>query len=157
IQRLLLARCTKIIVTSDNYLGGSSQLSRFRNKTTVIPIGIKTKFSFNGVKYNAIVSQYQSKFIIYSLGRFVYYKGFEFLINSAKFLDDNFVILIGGTGPLFSPLQRMIDKIGVRNKVTLIGKVHSEDLSAYYKACSVFCLPSIQRSEAFGVVLLEAM
>lgn len=47
--------------------------------------------------------------------------------------------------------------VPVQDKVKLLGRISDEDLPAYYGACKVFCLSSIQKTEAFGIVQIEAM
>ena len=54
-------------------------------------------------------------------------------------------------------LQVEIDALGLSERVRLLGNIAADDLGAYYTLADVFCLPSVARSEAFGVVLLEAM
>ncbi len=98
-----------------------------------------------------------NKKIVFSLGRLVAYKGYCYLVAAAKYLGDDFVVLIGGTGALESELQREIDKLGLHEKVRLLGRINDEDLPAYYGACDVFCLSSVQKTEAFGIVQIEAM
>ena len=39
----------------------------------------------------------------------------------------------------------------------MIGRIDDDELPAYYGACDVFCLSSIQKTEAFGIVQIEAM
>lgn len=67
------------------------------------------------------------------------------------------MILIGGTGELKDELENEIATLGVQDKVKLLGRISDEDLPAYYGACKVFCLSSIQKTEAFGIVQIEAM
>lgn len=85
----------------------------------------------------------------------MYYKGFEYLIESAKYLNDNTIVLIVGAGPLYEDLINLIKKLALEEKVYLIGKV--ENIQTFIKKCDVFCLPSVERSEAFGLVLVEAL
>ena len=91
------------------------------------------------------------------MGRLVAYKGYRYLVESAKYLDDDYIVLIGGTGPLKEELQREIEHLGLAGKVILLGRVSDEELPAYYGACKLFCLSSVQKTEAFGIVQIEAM
>lgn len=100
---------------------------------------------------------YKNKKVVFSLGRLIYYKGFEYLIDAVKYLDEDTVILIGGIGALKEKLQKQIEDNNFQDRVKLIGKVPAAELAEYYTRADVFCLPSIERSEAFGIVLLEAM
>ena len=94
---------------------------------------------------------------MFSLGRLVPYKGYKYLIAAAQYLKDDFVILIGGMGELKEELQKEINELRLQHKVKLLGRISDEDLPAYYGACDVFCLSSIQKTEAFGIVQIEAM
>jgi rhamnosyl/mannosyltransferase len=47
--------------------------------------------------------------------------------------------------------------MGLGARVFFAGRVPDADLPSYYRACDVFVLPSIARTEAFGVVQIEAM
>ncbi|HHB9456758.1 glycosyltransferase [Escherichia albertii] len=152
IQKQMLNRASKIIVTSDNYGRCSEQLFGFERKIMTIPIGIPSDKILIPKKYVS-----KNKKIIFSLGRLIYYKGFEYLIEAAKYLPENYMIIIGGTGPLYSELQKKIDDNRLNNKVRLVGRIPMEELQSYYESADLFCMPSIEKSEAFGVVQLEAM
>ena len=100
---------------------------------------------------------YEGKKIVFTMGRLVPYKGYGCLIESAKYLDDSWMILIGGSGPMKDELQAAIDAGGLASKVKLLGRVPDDKVSAYYTACDIFCLSSIMKTEAFGIVQIEAM
>ncbi|WP_195714551.1 glycosyltransferase [Photobacterium damselae] len=158
IQKSCLIKAHSIVTTSELYAKESQDLKPFIDKVTVIPIGIdKDKLVVNDILYNELSNKFNNKKIIFSLGRHVYYKGFEYLIEASKNLPDNYVVLIGGGGPLTATYKEMIKKYALENKVFLIGRVSDNDLGTYYQISSVFCLPSVDKSEAFGVVQLEAM
>lgn len=157
-QRRLLVRADKIIVTSQNYLNGSKDLVGFHEKCTVIPIGISRKEFVKNEKFQEELNiLYKNKIVIFSVGRLIYYKGFEYLIRAGLELPDNFIILIGGIGILDDKLQKQIINLGLNNKVKLLGKIAFEELGEYFNRADVFCLTSVARSEAFGVVQIEAM
>jgi rhamnosyl/mannosyltransferase len=93
--------------------------------------------------------------IIFALGRHVYYKGFDVLIDAMQYIDAQ--LILGGDGPLKAELEEKTKRLGVNHKVVFTGSIPEADLAAYFNACDVFCLPSVEQSEAFGLVQLEAM
>jgi len=158
IEQSILKRAARIIVTSNDYLSGSVPLKRYKDKCVCVPIGIDSdEIKINQELIKEIRLQYATKKIIFSLGRFVYYKGFEFLLQAMKELSDDVVLLLGGGGPLESALKQYSVENGLCNRVVFLGRIPNEHLGAYYSASHCFVLPSIERSEAFGVVLIEAL
>ena len=156
LQNWLLRRADQIIGTSPVYLKGSKHLRKVQDKTVCLPIGIE-EMPRNSVRAQEILEQYGHKKIIFSLGRMVSYKGFQYLVEAAKYLDDDYVVVIGGTGPLKNSLLQQIKELSLQNKVILPGRIDDSDLVAYYEACRLFCLPSVMKTEAFGIVQIEAM
>jgi len=156
LQRWLLNRADLIVGTSPLYIKESPYLQDVQYKTTYAPIGI------NPVKYsddeaNELRKKYHNKKIIFGMGRLVEYKGFSYLIDAARYLSNEYLIIIGGDGPLRSVLEEQIRNENLSDKVKLIGYVPEEKLPAYYGACELFCLSSIYRTEAFAIVQVEAM
>ncbi len=158
LQRWLLERADAIIATSPVYADGSPWLRQYRDKVSVVPIGIRTgQMQVDAPLLDRLRAQYAGKRIVFALGRLTYYKGFSSLVRAAASLPDDVVVLIGGEGELRDSLQNEIDALGLSARVRLLGNIAAADLGAYYTLADVFCLPSVARSEAFGVVLLEAM
>lgn len=156
LQRWLIKRADVIVGTTPVYVKDSPFLQNVQNKVTAIPIGVDAILADRN-RVDDIRGQYPGKKIIFSVGRLVGYKGYDVLIGAAKYLSDDYVILIGGGGPLKNELQNLIDKTGVGNKVKLLGFVPDDLLHAYFEACDLFCLSSIWKTEAFAIVQIEAM
>ncbi len=156
IQNWLIKRADAIVGTSPVYLAQSPYLQKVQSKTRFIPIGILPNRSDSG-KVHTLRNEYPGRRIVFSLGRLVEYKGFRYLIESARHLDDSYMVLIGGEGPLRESLQNQIDSEGLGNRVKMLGRIPDEDLPAYYGACDLFCLSSVMKTEAFGIVQIEAM
>lgn len=158
LQKWLIKNACVIIGTTENYLQNSNALANFKNKCFVIPIGIDDICNTPRIFKNLIdTKDILGKKVIFSLGRLVSYKGFEYLIKSAKYLENDFLILIGGEGHLKKTLQEIINQENLNNKVKLLGYLNDEEVLQYYMLCDVFCLSSIEKTEAFGIVLIEAM
>ena len=155
-QDWLLRRADIIVGTTPIYVKESPFLKHVQHKITSFPIGTDPLDMKKG-KPNYVRESYKDKKIIFSLGRLVEYKGYEYLIDAALHLPDDYVILIGGTGPLRAKLQTQIDASKLNDKVKLIGFIEDKDLPFYYDACSLFCLSSVFKTEAFGIVQIEAM
>ena len=156
LQNWLIRRADVIVGTTPVYVKESPYLQEVQHKITYLPIGVNRVES--PVKNRIdLKKKYHGKHIVFSLGRLVPYKGFEYLIEAAKLLDDDYVVLIGGTGPLRDELQTRIDSLGLQERVKLLGYVSDVDLPAYYEACNLFCMSSVMKTEAFGIVQIEAM
>ncbi|HAY3562887.1 TPA: glycosyltransferase [Elizabethkingia meningoseptica] len=156
LQNWLLKRADVIVGTTPVYVRESSFLQHVQHKIDYIPIGIEY-VEADTEKVEIIKNKYKDKHFIFSLGRLVEYKGYEYLIRAAQHLDDNYCIVIGGRGPLMESLTSLINELGVQNKVSLLGFVADEDIFSYFEACDLFCLSSIWKTEAFAIVQIEAM
>mgnify|MGYP006283797553 CR=1 FL=1 len=151
----LLNKADCLISTSKSYLSSSKVLGRYRNKGVVIPLGVNP----NRLLYDNNISVSENKsafFTVLSVGRFSYYKGFEYLIQAAEKLPAVHFKIVGD-GPYFSVIENLVKKKNLEKRVELLGRVEEDRLRTLFAACDVFCLPSIERTEAFGLVLLEAM
>lgn len=152
----VLEKCAAIIVASPNYLQSSLTLAPYRDKCLVIPYGIPVaNYRTPDRSVVATIRECYGSRLIMAVGRMVYYKGFEYLVQAMKNIQGH--LLLVGDGPLKESLEREAQLAGVRDRITFLGPVSDEDLVNYYHAVDVFALPSILRSEAFGIVQLEAM
>ena len=62
-----------------------------------------------------------------------------------------------GDGPLRPALEREAAALGVANRISFVGELQNESTPPYYQAADLFVLPSVARTEAFGIVQIEAM
>lgn len=151
-----LRRSAAIIATSPNYVQTSSVLMRHQQRCHVIPLGIPVEeFDRCDPQAAAAVRQRYGDRIVVSVGRLVYYKGFEHLIRAMVQVRGNLLII--GQGPLRGPLQTLAAELGVADRVHFLGRASHETLVACYHAAQVFVLASVARSEAFGIAQVEAM
>lgn len=156
LQKWLLKRADVIVGTTPVYLAASPYLKSVQDKVCCLPIGVEPVLP--PVEEAAkIRSSYPGKKIIFSLGRLVAYKGFSYLVEAAQYLGDDYVVLIGGAGPLEAELKSQIQALGLEDKVKLLGRISDEEVVAHYGACTLFCMSSVFKTEAFGIVQIEAM
>lgn len=159
LESALLRRADVIIAATPVYAGASKTLKPFRNKLMVVPYGVsdsqqsKLDLEFK----SSFVNQVKGRKIILAVGRLVSYKGFDVLISAAKYLSEDSVVIIVGGGPLENDLKQSIADVGVSDRVLLAGKLSDDELRTLFELATLFCLPSTDRAEAFGVVLIEAM
>jgi len=155
LQNKFLTSVDRIVATSPNYAVSSSVLSRFKNKVSVIPIGIEDAF-LSVVPERETLEAWRArlpeKFFLF-IGALRYYKGLSYLLEAAH--TARYPIVIAGTGPDEAKLKAKARALGL-DKVFFIGAVSSQDKSALLRLCYAFVFPSHIRSEAFGIALLEA-
>jgi rhamnosyl/mannosyltransferase len=66
-------------------------------------------------------------------------------------------LMLIGDGPLRPELERVARETGVAERVHFLGSMPNGDIPPYYFASDLYLLPSIARSEAFGIVQIEAL
>ena len=96
-------------------------------------------------------------FLLLAAGRFSHYKGFDVLVRAAGLLPQEARVVIVGDGPERAGLLRLARELGLADRVRMPGSLPDRELHALMAACDCFCLPSVARAEAFGLVLAEAM
>jgi glycosyltransferase involved in cell wall biosynthesis len=152
----LLRRASALIASSPNYVDSSPILSRNRELCRVIPFGIDAEaFRPRDADIAAKIRNRYGSRIALAVGRMVYYKGFEYLIHAMGTVRGH--LLLVGDGPQQAQLERQAFDAGVSERITFLGSVSQDEVVGYYNAADVFVMPSIARSEAFGIAQLEAM
>jgi len=152
-EQALLARSAAIVTTSEAYATASRALAPWRARTRAIPLGIG----------DAAVAQAGppewpagAGVCLLAVGRLSAYKGFDVLLEALARCADGRLLLIG-QGEEAPRLQTLAARLGVVDRVRFAGAVDDATLSAAYAGADLVVLPSLDRGEAFGVVLLEAM
>lgn len=146
-----LRRAYRVVVTSEQYLHASPTLRPFFRKCTVVPLGLDPdRISVDAGK------EPEGKPRVFAAGRLAQYKGFEYLIDAAQELPQ-VRVEIAGKGPCLDALHQRVQVRAVQDRVSLLGYLPDVQLHRHMAEADVFCLPSIHRSEAFGIVLMEAM
>jgi rhamnosyl/mannosyltransferase len=158
VQRSLYARADCVIVSSPA-LAAQSTLVQCARHVAVIPFGIdlqryRRSDRARMAEVEAIRERIAGPRLLF-VGRLVYYKGVRVLLDAAR--DWPGTVMIAGEGPLEAELRAQADALGLGKRVMFLGRISDEELPAYYQASDAFVLPSIARTEAFGVVQVEAM
>ena len=156
-ERALLERAECIVVTSPQYLEASQPLHPWRHKCHVVPLGVDPA-RLPDVDPAAGASPWTRPGLrLLAVGRLSYYKGFETLIRAAAAEDRGYELLVVGEGEERPRLERILQEAGNPPWVRLVGHADDATLQRLMASCDVFCLPSRERTEAFGIVLMEAM
>lgn len=156
ILRRVLARADRIMPTNERYIQTSPYLAPLAAKCTVVPLGIDLdRFAVANPDQVAAIRQLYGEPLLIFVGRLRYYKGLEYLIRAMSSVPARLLVI--GSGPMEKPWRDLIIELGLSDKIALLGDVSDEDLPAYHHAGAVFVLPSSQRSEAFGVSMVEGM
>lgn len=154
IMHRFLSSVTHIVATSPNYLHSSRVLGKYRDKTHVIPIGLdEADYPRASHKLKASWSARFAKPFFLFVGVLRYYKGLHTLLEAAKSVDADIVIV--GVGPMESELKFQVIRSNLSN-LHFLGMVDDHDKAALLELCVAFVFPSHLRSEAYGLSLVEA-
>lgn len=179
VRNSLFKRADKIVTASLDYLE-HSQIAEFAKnnpeKIKEVPFGLdtnkfipklpekenkliaKTKEIIHYITKNIIKRGQVNLLFVGGLDSAHYFKGLDVLLNALNKLDHkNWVLKIVGSGNLQESYQKKSEALALDNKIKFLGKVDEITLIKSYQEADVFILPSINKHEAFGLVLTEAM
>lgn len=156
-EKGLLKRADLVAVTSPQYREGSKPLQPYKDKVRVVPNAMDERVFImqagDEEHIKELKAKYNGKKIVFFVGRHIQYKGLPYLIEAEKYVKEDCVFVIAGSGPLTDELKSLCHS----DRVFFVGHLSDEELRWYHYATSVFAFPSITKNEAFGVALAEAM
>jgi glycosyltransferase involved in cell wall biosynthesis len=155
--RRSLERADRIVICDDALLRASQLLPGFAGKCVVIPYGTDVRYWEEPGAVRGFVDHLRRQHprLIVALGRLVAYKGFDVLVRALVGLDATVVII--GDGPLGESLPALAHRLGVADRLLLVGRCERDRIKAYLHAARAFVFPSVTRAESFGIAQLEAM
>lgn len=156
-ERALLERAALVICTSRPYLETSEPLQAYREKCAVVPLGMDLhRLYLDADRSGVKIGWAEGLFRVLAVGRLTYYKGFDTLIRAVAQCPTTELRIVG-SGADRPSLQALIDGLNVGHRVFLEGSLDDADCLARYRSAQLFCMPSRERTEAFGLAALEAM
>lgn len=158
IFKSLFKKADIIITASLDYIENSQAAPIYKKhpeKFREIPFGVDTnKFRPAPGKF----SRSPRILFVGGLDQAHYFKGVNKLLKAlARLKDTNWSLDVVGEGDLRPEYQRKAKELGLENRISFPGQVNEEKLIEYYQQSDLFVLPSTDSSEAFGLVLIEAM
>ncbi|MFW6341123.1 MAG: glycosyltransferase, partial [Wenzhouxiangella sp.] len=155
-EQALLRRAAAVVVSSPPYLDGSRALQRWREKCRVVPLGLDPARLAPGPSDQAeALWGGDGRLRVLGLGRLAAYKGFDGLVRAVARSEARLVI--AGDGEERTRLAQRVAELGLAEQVRLVGGVSDGERNALLATCDLVCLPSLNRAEAFGISVLEAM
>ena len=153
IEENLLSKSAKILVTTTEYMKHSSALQIHMYKSTAVPLGLDRRRIPNPSQV-APLPRPTGPLALF-LGRLASYKGLPHLIAAID-MTPGFNCWIAGSGEMHRQLKKDIHKRKLNARVKLLDEISEEEKWSLLTTADVLVLPSNQRTEAFGLVMLEA-
>lgn len=153
-------RCAKtVLVSSADY---AKEHGVHHRNVVVMPFGVDTSRFTPGDREAArrffgLQADIPTIVFVGGLDSAHYFKGVDVLLAACAVLKSDWQLLVVGDGNRRPFFEQMAKNLGIIDRVHFAKSVPFEDLPRAYQAADVHVLPSIDRSEAFGVVTLEAM
>jgi rhamnosyl/mannosyltransferase len=153
LQMKFLRKAAMILPTSDQYVASSPVLRELRHKCRVVPLGIVTQdFRHpDADRVEALRTAYGGGYVLFS-GKHRYYKGLEYLLRAAPAIHAP--VVVAGDGPERKQCEAWARERSI--PVIFPGELSHQELVDHLHGCEVFVFPSVERSEAFGLSILEA-
>jgi len=158
-EQMVYRRATTVFATSPAYLSRSNLLKRFASKVRSLPLGVGLQdYLTPSAAAHAHAEQLKREhgpLLWLAVGRCVYYKNFHVAIRALTHVPGKLIIV--GHGPEENALKLLAKELGVSDRVIWRNYAPKDELVGAYLAAKALFFPSNARSEAFGLVQVEAM
>jgi len=151
--KFLLNQSDQIVAQSSNTKQNANKYYKPKKEINIIPLSY-VPFKFNPISRMELALKKDMSYLI-SVGRIVSRKGFDYLIRSLEFLDDDVELLIVGDGKKKAYLYELARKLQLIDRVHFLGEISEELKFQYLSNSDIYVLSSLH--EGFGIVLQEAM
>ncbi len=143
-------------------VGNQASAMVWRDKGYCGPLAVIPQFGVDPeiFKPDATRKDPGREFVIGYVGRLVYEKGGDLLLEAVAALPGVWRVAFCGSGPDRDRLSRLAQDLGIGDRVLFEGQVPSTQMPSYYRQLDVLVLPSRTQSnwkEQFGRVLVEGM
>ena len=153
----VVIRSVDVVVCSTlSYARTSPALKFSMNKLQIIPMGVDIsrfeQFDFSRDR--------NFEHTLLFVGQLKEYKGVAVLLEAISYMRSQGHLVrvnIVGMGPELENLKMKAKNLNIEESVSFLGNVSDKELLQLYSTCDSVVLPSVNRREAFGIVLLEAM
>jgi rhamnosyl/mannosyltransferase len=163
LMKRTLERADVIMTATQGHIDGSEFLPAYREKCVVIPFGVEPRLLkdsegvYPGCAPEEDKSNIKRQHVTFLFaGRLVYYKGCDILLEALAKVHGSRLVVVGA-GPLEQYLKNKAKELGVSGYVEFKGYLEDREIARCFADCDVFVLPSVAKSEAFGIVQIEAM
>jgi glycosyltransferase involved in cell wall biosynthesis len=146
--RPVLDRADIVVATTKSYAKTSPILNDYLDKLRIVP---------NAINVSLYPKDREKKNYVLYAGRMVSYKGIESLLYAMKEVQKgtDIELVLVGDGPDRNRLEMMAAQLGLKARFT--GRLERSMFIDTISRAEVLVLPTQNRLEAFGIVLLEAM
>lgn len=159
-EQALLRRARAVIATSPDYAESSVALASWRSKVHVVPLGISDVAATQPDEAKSILWP-NAPLRLLAVGRLSYFKGFDVLLRAVADVPEASLVVVGD-GECRDDLRKLAKTLNIESRVNFAGRIDmtpdgNAQLASAYASADIVCLPSTERAESFGIVLLEAM
>jgi glycosyltransferase involved in cell wall biosynthesis len=155
----------RIVAYTQDYANHSPLLTQFKNKITVIYPPVEMSVP-NPDAVRALKQKYNTNghVVVGFAARFAAEKGVDYLLNSIPLVREkipNVKYLLAGEYKnvigenVWERLQPQIQQY--REYLEFLGPIPAHEMGNFFGACDVLTVPSINSTESFGLVQVEAM
>ena len=151
-----------IVATSDYYAQQSSHLAGYLEKLRYAAPGVDLE-RFGGDRTDFLRRKYRlgdEKILLYvgHLDRESRHKGVQYLIRAMRIVRESLdaKLVVAGRGNYIDRYRRLAADEGVPEDIIFAGFIPEDEMPLYFNSADLLVLPSCDRAEGFGMVLIEA-